>query len=102
MSYRPGDPRRIGVDAGRGPWTLSMLHEMTFVDAGATLAESVRSLAARARRILKRPTDERAARELLREIEALERNARPPADGDLTRWLASLRTQVERHGKSVA
>jgi hypothetical protein len=79
----------------------SMLTELIAPFDGVSLARSVRSIAARAQRTLKRPADPGEARDLLDAIVALENAAKARSYEDLGRWLSSLRRRIETHGRSV-
>jgi hypothetical protein len=79
----------------------SMLTELIAPFDGASLARSVRSVAVRAQRTLKRPANPDEARDLLEAIVTLENAAKARSYEDLGRWLSSLRRRVEAHGRTA-
>ena len=78
-----------------------MLTELIAPFDGVSLARSVRSIAARAQRTLKRPAHPGEARDLIDAILSLEHAAKARSSGDLARWLASLRNRIESHAGAV-
>ena len=78
-----------------------MLTELVAPYDGASLARSVRSIAVRAQRTLKRPANPGEARDLLEAIVSLESAAKVRSYEDLGRWLSNLRRRVESHGRTV-
>jgi hypothetical protein len=74
--------------------------ELVAPDDGVALARSVRAIATRAQRTLKRPANPGEARELLDEIDTLEHAAKARSSEELSRWVSSLRDRIESHGRT--
>ena len=79
-----------------------MLRETKLPTEQAFLAQAIRSLAVQARRTLAHPINEREVGDLLRSIRFLEQDSRFQSSTDLSRWLVSLRAQVEKHVATAA
>ena len=64
---------------------------------GVDLARIVRAVAAQSRRTFKRPANRDELRDLLRAVDSLEYDLHQRPLGELSRWVASLRRQIEAH-----